>query len=75
MNFFGIPLYITYNMYTEWLNTYFSFLNSEDPVVFIGYLIVIFIQLRFLIFIVDLALRFLTLVLNRIKKIKYKGWY
>lgn len=75
MTFFGLPLYITYEMYTEWLNTYFTFVGAETPSAFIGYLIVIFIQFKLLIFAIEFILRFITLVSNIIKKSKFKGWY
>lgn len=75
MTFFGLPLYITYDLYAEWLNTYFSFVGAETPIAFLGYLIVILIQLKLIIFVIDLVIRFLTLVSNIIKKSKFKGWY
>lgn len=75
MTFFGLPLYITYEIYTEWLNTYFTFIDSQTPTAFIGYLIIIFIQFKLIIFVIDFVIRFLTLVSNIIKKSKFKGWY
>lgn len=75
MTFFGLPLYITYDMYTEWLNTYFTFIDSQTPTAFIGYLIIIFIQFKLIIFVIEFIIRFLTLVSNIIKKSKIKRWY
>lgn len=74
MDFFGLPLYITYEQYKIWLDTYFSFLEISNDTFFIGYLIVIFIQLHFLIFALEMFIKFIISIMNIIKRKRYRGF-
>lgn len=74
MDFFGLPLYITYEQYKLWLDTYFSTLALSNDTAFLGYLIVIFMQLYFIFFAIQLFVKFIISVINIIKRKKYRGF-
>lgn len=64
MNIFGIPVFVTYEMYLEFISTNFSFLVLSDSVLFLGFLFIQFLYLWFYFKVIIPGVKFIILTLK-----------
>lgn len=71
MDFFGIPVFINFEQYSNWLLTNFAFVNPQSDIGFLGYLLVLSIQLRLIMFTIKMAYSVFATGLNFMKKMRF----
>ena len=64
MTIFSVPVFVTWEMYQQFIDTYFSTLVINDSCLFLGFLFIQFLYLWFYFKVVVPFFRFLVLTLK-----------
>lgn len=66
LNLFGIPLYISYDFYLNFLNENFINLILSDDTIYITYIIVNCFYIVFIFFLICILYKFIVTIINKV---------